>query len=589
MRTLSLATGVATLVLISGASAQTITPLVLEGDSIPGVGLVTGLESIAVTDSGEWLVELDTDNPTTTIDGVMLKNRVLVQREGSAVPAPAGATHNEFTSRSMRPNGDVAHSWTLDNTAGGTTDNAAVYVNSTLVLQKGMTPISAVWGAGSVYSSFSWATLNANNQILLRGIVTDPTTAPTSDWFASIVQLDASFVPISENVLAKAGQVLPGQTFGVNTVGSGQDLGYLNASGQAIFRVSLSGAPGTADAAVYFWDGTTLNLIANEGSPSPVLGRNWGDLLAPELAINDAGDWVVKDLLDSTSTTTQEIIIKTGVKFRQEGDNIPAIGTFTFTTFGNTPVSLTAASEVLWYGDWNDANTAIDTGIFLDGTLLVQKGVTPVMGSTFNALGNVGSSATAGQNGSMYISPNGRFVIFTGRVGAPVNKRGIFMLDRTGGFTASCFGDGTGTPCPCGNSGTAGNGCANSSFATGGNLAASGQSSISADTLVLTASNIPGPGLFFQGTSTFGGGLGIPFGDGLLCSGGTIVRLGVVFPTGSSASYPGGLTPGPISTMGSNTPGDVRNYQCWYRDSDPSFCTADTYNLTNMITIFWSN
>jgi hypothetical protein len=437
-----------------------------------------------------------------------------------------------------------------------------------------------------VHNGLSWATINVNNQLLVRGNATDPTTTQTADWFASILNLDGSFNPVSEILLAKAGQVLPGQSFGVNTVGSGQDLGYLNASGQAIFRISLSGAPGGADAAVYLWDGVNNILIGNEGSASPVAGRNWGDLLAPELAINDAGDWVIKDLLDSTSTTTQEIIIKSGVKHMQEGDAVPGIPAFTFTTFGNTPVSLTAAGNLLWYGDWNDAVTTQDTGIFLDQTMLVQEGVTVVSGAVFTALGNVGSSATAGQNGSMYISPNGRYVIFTGRLGAPVNKRGIFLLDRGSVVTASCLGDGSGPACPCGNNGAAGRGCGNSSFATGGLLSGSGVASIANDTFVLTATDIPGPGLFFQANGMIPA---IPFGDGQLCAAVGIIRMGVVFPTGTTASYPGGTTPAPIHIAGAPiNAGDQKHYQCWYRDAPP-FCTPDTFNTTNAVSVTWEN
>jgi hypothetical protein len=587
MRNTTHLTTIAALALAHGAYAQTITPLVLQGDSVPGVGLVTGLVGIAVTDSGEWLAQVSTDNADTNIDGALLKNGVLIQQEGMAVPAPAGALHNEFTSRSMRPNGDVAHIWTLTNTPGGTTDNIGVYVNSTLVFSKGSTPLAAGWGAGTVHNGLSWANLNANNQLLVRGNVTDPTSAPVNDWFISILQLDGAFNPVSENVLARAGQVLPGQTFGVNTVGSTQDAAYFNASGQAVYRVSLTGAPSTADSACYLWNGTTNVLIAMKGGPAPVAGRNWSDLIAPEFAINDAGDYVIKDVMDG-ATATDGIIAKNGVKYVQEGDPVPGLSPWVFTSFVNTPVSLTNDGRVLWYGDWDNPTTTVDTGIFLDHTMLIQEGVTTVSGAVFTALGNVGTSATAGQNGSMYVSPNGRFVIFTGVLGAPVNKRGIFLLDITGGVTASCFGDGTGTACPCANSGAAGNGCANSSFAIGANMSTSGSPSIANDTLVLTASNIPGPGLFFQGTTGFGGGLGIPFGDGLLCSGGVITRMGVVFPTGTSASYPGGTTPAPIHIAGGTAAGDVRNYQCWYRDAAP-FCTPDTFNLTNMVTLTWAN
>jgi hypothetical protein len=151
-----------------------------------------------------------------------------------------------------------------------------------------------------------------------------------------------------------------------------------------------------------------------------------------------------------------------------------------------------------------------------------------------------------------------------------------------------CFGDGSGTACPCANNGVSGNGCASSSFASGANLSSSGIAGASAgtDSLILTTTNIPGPGLFFQGTSQSGGGFGTAFGDGLLCAGGTITRLGIVVPVGNSASYPDGPTPSPIHVAGATTAGDVRHYQCWYRDAG-TFCTSAVFNTTNGIRVTW--
>ncbi|MDZ4773413.1 MAG: hypothetical protein SGI72_09805 [Planctomycetota bacterium] len=147
-----------------------------------------------------------------------------------------------------------------------------------------------------------------------------------------------------------------------------------------------------------------------------------------------------------------------------------------------------------------------------------------------------------------------------------------------------CVGDGSATACPCGNSGLPGNGCASSAFAAGGHLVALGDPSISGDTLTLTASNIPGPALFIQSTGLAGSP--IAFGDGQLCAAVGINRLGVVFPSTSAATYPGGLTPGPISIVGSNIAGGVRHYQAWYR-SLPSLCGAGNYALTQGLTLTW--
>ncbi len=153
-----------------------------------------------------------------------------------------------------------------------------------------------------------------------------------------------------------------------------------------------------------------------------------------------------------------------------------------------------------------------------------------------------------------------------------------------------CFGDGSSAPCPCGNVGLPQNGCPNSSAPQGAHLAISGNASVGTDTLVLIATNFPpgGPGLFYQGTARVSGGSGSAFGDGKFCVFGSILRLGVVFANLSgTASYPGGLTPGPIHIGGATVPGNLRHYQTWYRDANPTFCTTATYNLTNGLSLTW--
>jgi hypothetical protein len=215
-------------------------------------------------------------------------------------------------------------------------------------------------------------------------------------------------------------------------------------------------------------------------------------------------------------------------------------------------------------------------------TLEVQPGVFKTSTSWTSVNANAGNAAAFSMNHA------GKFALrFThGATGSSIVSGEVLVPTPTMSF---CFGDGTGTACPCANSGSLGRGCANSTFAGGARLSSSGVASVtpSYDSLTLTASDIPGPGLFFQGSGTFAGGFGVTFGDGLLCSGGTITRLGVVFPTGSLATYPGGLTPNPIHVGGAVSAGDVRNYQCWYRDA-AAFCTGSTYNLTQSISLTWS-
>ena len=178
---------------------------------------------------------------------------------------------------------------------------------------------------------------------------------------------------------------------------------------------------------------------------------------------------------------------------------------------------------------------------------------------------------------------------FVSREGTPVSERPTLVVDFTpnaGGPGAPfCSGDGSGTACPCGNSGSAGEGCANDT-GSGALLSASGSNSLSADDLVLSASNLTqGPGLFFQGDNAVNSSNGNPFGDGLRCAGGNVKRLEVQFAN-SANSYTASSTIS-ISALGAVSAGQTKRYQYWYRDSGTSPCSS-LFNLSNGYEITWS-
>jgi hypothetical protein len=158
-----------------------------------------------------------------------------------------------------------------------------------------------------------------------------------------------------------------------------------------------------------------------------------------------------------------------------------------------------------------------------------------------------------------------------------------------GGTTtfAYCFGDGSGSACPCGNESAVGAnaGCLNS-LGTGGKLASTGTPSVGGDTFVLQGTDMPnGAALYFQGTTQIAGGAGALFGDGLRCAGGTVIRLAAKANTLGASQYPAAGDM-PASVIGGDVAGDVRTYQCWYRNAI-AFCQTETYNLTNGLQTTW--
>ncbi|MCY2959970.1 MAG: hypothetical protein NTY35_07365 [Planctomycetota bacterium] len=153
-----------------------------------------------------------------------------------------------------------------------------------------------------------------------------------------------------------------------------------------------------------------------------------------------------------------------------------------------------------------------------------------------------------------------------------------------------CFGDGSGSNCPCGNNGVGGAGCDNSFGTGGGQLVASGLALVSGDSLQLNGSGMPPTTsvLYFQGTVALNGTLGVTFGDGLRCVGGTVVRLGTKTTVGGAADFGAPVCDVPISVRGAiPAGGGTFFYQAWYRNS-ASFCTAAGFNLTNAVAITWA-
>jgi hypothetical protein len=156
-----------------------------------------------------------------------------------------------------------------------------------------------------------------------------------------------------------------------------------------------------------------------------------------------------------------------------------------------------------------------------------------------------------------------------------------------------CFGDGSGMPCPCGNSGSPGHGCQNSAGTGGSLLTGSGNPSLSGDTLQFVASGeLPSAlSIVMQGDSL------IPaahFGDGLRCAGGNMKRLYVKSASGGVVTAPQGAdlsVSARSAALGDPlAPGSFRSYQVYHRDPNPSFCpdpTGGTFNVSNALRVVW--
>jgi hypothetical protein len=148
--------------------------------------------------------------------------------------------------------------------------------------------------------------------------------------------------------------------------------------------------------------------------------------------------------------------------------------------------------------------------------------------------------------------------------------------------SGTCFGDGSNGPCPCANFGGAGEGCANSTGA-GAEIAAMGSTSVSANDLVLVATQMKPNTLSiaFQGNAVLA--VPQPYGDGLRCAGGTLKRLGIGHnsPAGSASFGPG------LAAAGGWTSGAIFGFQVVHRD--PTGPCGRGFNVTPTVAVAFTN
>lgn len=271
--------------------------------------------------------------------------------------------------------------------------------------------------------------------------------------------------------------------------------------------------------------------------------------------------------------------------------SFPALGI----SFHMHSVDLSYESLPLDFGDPATSDGSFQGDAWMVCTTAIVT-VTLPGGATFDIdLGGLSSNPqiilgqfTIGSNGLIHLASNQShiFTVTEPNTGIDIEftVTGNLVADEVVALTAFCFGDGSGTNCPCANSAGVGEGCANGT-GSGAILGASGTTSIAAGDLVLEGSQLipTQPGLYFQGDNAVNGGSGIAFGDGLRCAGGNVVRLQVRVADASGASS----TTINIGSTGGVSSGQTKRYQLWYRDPQTSMC-GTTFNLTNGVEAVWA-
>lgn len=558
------------------AAQSAITTLVEQGDTLAGIGAVTGIERCAVNNAGEWAVVVDTDNPSFALDLVVLRNGSVVMQEGvpnSGFDAPLGAWFYEVRHIELNDNGELLA--VLRGNRSDLTPLDLAVVDGKTIVETGATPSPAdVPAPFTQWSFIQTAWLNNSGQLLVSGSVNDGPGGTNSARLLVRFELDGLGGFTSQTTLAYESQQLPGHDANVQLVGNAITSCALSDAGSVLWLVDdedttiAGGANGCCDTYIYL-DSTQ---VMREGAPTGLGSDNWNSFHGSSVDIAPSGQWAGRFYTDEPSPAQYALVKNGNTVLRRSGDVVPGIaGSPTITQFSGR-VSMTDSDQVIWQCTWPGPGTAI----FRDDEVLLQRNVSTVDGDLIVDIpSNLWERSVSG---------DGYFIaqeLKVARQGG--DKFGCYLISLSPVAATLCVGDGSDGVCPCANFSAlgSGEGCA-SSLGHGALLSALGTAQVAQDDLrfVVSQARPNQPSMLVQGSALVAP---IPFKDGLLCLGNPTERVEVVILDGDGA----GETTVSIVTEGDVIPGDTRYYQQWFRDPGGISPCGNGSNFTNGVRIDW--
>jgi len=402
------------------SSAQTFTKLIAEGDLMPGGApgeIITSVGNVDVNNSGQWAAELNGDGPSANNAYGHLNGAVAFQ-EGmtTGIATPVGAVTRWIDSMDINDAGDDL--WLINATD-------AMAVNTQLVIRNGVTlyeqnvSVCIAPGAanGMTYTSLAEVWQNNNDQLLFAasvGVLTDAVMLK--------VELDPmTGAVVSETLLAMEGQTLPGHTCPIQGFSASKGRNGITDAGDVFWYVDdvHSGCGDTiTDANIY----VNSTRLYNEADAFPAdMTQEFDHFSSAEMDLNSAGDFVFAGFDRNPGSAFDSWIYKSvGGSIEvlaHEGDPVPSSigGPWITKGFGfGGVVPMSESGDVLWYIDWDDPDTDIDTALMFNDQIVMQEGVTMLDGIIVDDVPTGDTEIAMSDDGSYAIAE----VVLTGSIDA---------------------------------------------------------------------------------------------------------------------------------------------------------------------------
>jgi len=327
-----------------------------------------------------------------------------------------------------------------------------------IALLAGGEPVDVVPGlpaSSALIEEISIAKAASSDRVLSKVDVSDlsGTFAPET---TILFEITGATIPANQSLALRLTDddnfTVPGLGFGVSSMNSNEEDVDYNADGDILLAIDIRDEPFNTDGAILHFDADQTDpaaawtVVAREGQPSPLPGRNYDSLFNNPLALNDAGDVAFLASVDG-STTNDGIIVVNGQVAAQEAATVGTASPGPLQLgFANANIEIDNEANIIWYGAWNTPKAnlcpdnsditstfAIFEGLFFNDRVLIEGGVTTIENVTVNGtlfpelviadLPNTGF-------GGFHVSPDGRWLIFGALVAEPSDDLCAFSINN---------------------------------------------------------------------------------------------------------------------------------------------------------------